>query len=242
MYMASLLPDRPIGRRRRPQDRKQAIEPDTRRHGRRRSSFRCWGCVGSKQPPFGHLPDAIAQRLERVALERLLHLLAPMTVALRFRAITQNLIEVVQPYRVAGVLHHLRLRRVGRRRPAGQANLPHPAHVEGRRPISITRKENPRHDDRRGKDNVRDSVRGMPLYQAAALPIYDDVRGSVMSGHPAPDYLAICHGASVDDALGGRERSFANIDAAAQSIAARQQREHDLANAWRTPVNDNEER
>lgn len=42
---------------------------------------------------------------------------------------------------------------------------------------------------------MRDSVQGMPLDQAAALPIYDDVRGRMMSGMPAERYCALVNGA-----------------------------------------------
>ncbi|TPK42631.1 MULTISPECIES: hypothetical protein [unclassified Mesorhizobium] len=92
------------------------------------------------------------------------------------------------------------------------------------------------------KRTMKDSVKGMPLHQAAALPIYDGVRGSIASGRPAEEYYALVDGASCNDALGGRERSFPNIDAAAQSIAAQRQRDHELSNAWRAPVNDNRTR
>uniref|UniRef100_A0A7C1NXI0 Uncharacterized protein n=1 Tax=Agrobacterium albertimagni TaxID=147266 RepID=A0A7C1NXI0_9HYPH len=42
---------------------------------------------------------------------------------------------------------------------------------------------------------MRDSVRGMPVAQAAALPIYDNVRGLRVSGMPAPEYYALLSGA-----------------------------------------------
>ncbi|NEK15702.1 DUF2213 domain-containing protein [Rhizobium leguminosarum] len=44
---------------------------------------------------------------------------------------------------------------------------------------------------------MRDSVRGMPLDQATALPLFDDVRGSITSGMPAEQYFAIGYGAVV---------------------------------------------
>ena len=47
---------------------------------------------------------------------------------------------------------------------------------------------------------MRDSVRGMPLEQAAALPIFDNVRGSWTSGMPAEQYFAIVNGAIVSKA------------------------------------------
>lgn len=45
---------------------------------------------------------------------------------------------------------------------------------------------------------TRDHVRGMPLDQAAALPLYDNVRGSVISGMAAERYAALMDGAVVD--------------------------------------------
>ena len=50
------------------------------------------------------------------------------------------------------------------------------------------------------KQIMRDSVRGMPLSQAAALPLYDGVRGSVSSGMPSEQYFALVDGAVVDEA------------------------------------------
>jgi hypothetical protein len=47
------------------------------------------------------------------------------------------------------------------------------------------------------RQTMRDSVCGMPLEQAAALPIFDDVRGTVTSGMPAERYFAITYGAVV---------------------------------------------
>ncbi len=48
------------------------------------------------------------------------------------------------------------------------------------------------------RQTMRDSVKGMPLSQAAALPIYDAVRGSVMSGRPAQEHYALIDGAEPD--------------------------------------------
>ncbi|WP_165909336.1 DUF2213 domain-containing protein [Shinella sp. JR1-6] len=48
------------------------------------------------------------------------------------------------------------------------------------------------------KQTMRDSVRGMPLAQAAALPIFDDVRGIWHQGMKAEEYFAITAGAVVD--------------------------------------------
>lgn len=43
--------------------------------------------------------------------------------------------------------------------------------------------------------SMRDSVRGMLVAKAAALPIYDNVRGLTVSGMPAPEYYAVLDGA-----------------------------------------------
>jgi hypothetical protein len=48
------------------------------------------------------------------------------------------------------------------------------------------------------KQTMRDSVRGMSLAQAAALPIFDDVRGMWHQGMKAEEYFAITAGAVVD--------------------------------------------
>ena len=48
------------------------------------------------------------------------------------------------------------------------------------------------------QQTMRDSVRGMPLEQAAALPIYDNVRGLFTSGMQAEKYFAIIDGATVE--------------------------------------------
>ncbi|MFK0339193.1 hypothetical protein ACIQT7_18145 [Agrobacterium deltaense] len=45
------------------------------------------------------------------------------------------------------------------------------------------------------KQAMKDSVRGMPLSKASALPIYDGVRGLMASGMPAEKYYAIIDGA-----------------------------------------------
>lgn len=73
---------------------------------------------------------------------------------------------------------------------------------------------------------MRDTVRGMPLAQAAALPLYDGVRGVVTSGMPAEQYYAILDGASV----GERHKAADEIacDQAYAKMVA------DMANAHRT--------
>lgn len=54
---------------------------------------------------------------------------------------------------------------------------------------------------------MRDSVKGMSLTDAAALPLYDDIRGLIVSGMPAERYYAIIDGANVDE----RQRSADEI-------------------------------
>ncbi|MBB5041893.1 DUF2213 domain-containing protein [Shinella fusca] len=46
---------------------------------------------------------------------------------------------------------------------------------------------------------MRDSVKGMPLTDAMALPLYDDIRGVIVSGMPAERYYAILDGANVGE-------------------------------------------
>jgi hypothetical protein len=73
---------------------------------------------------------------------------------------------------------------------------------------------------------MRDSVRGMPLSKASALPIYDSVRGAVTSGMPAERYVAILDGAVVD-------ASPEMQDAIAKRDAAYNDSVRDLNNRWR---------
>jgi len=70
------------------------------------------------------------------------------------------------------------------------------------------------------KQTMRDSVRGMPLDQAAALPIYDDVRGLTTSGMPSERYFAILNGAIVPERQPTADE--------ARSQAAYDQMVHDL--------------
>ncbi|APO67252.1 hypothetical protein IE4872_CH01610 [Rhizobium gallicum] len=81
--------------------------------------------------------------------------------------------------------------------------------------------------------NMRDSVRGMSLDQAAALPIYDNVRGAVMSGMPAEKYCAIIDGAIAGGQ--GMTNDQARVEAARDAMI-------DSYNDWRKPVNDNSQR
>jgi len=48
------------------------------------------------------------------------------------------------------------------------------------------------------KQTMRNSIPGMPLKEAAALPIFNDVRGLVQCGMPAEEYFAITAGAVVN--------------------------------------------
>jgi hypothetical protein len=75
------------------------------------------------------------------------------------------------------------------------------------------------------KQTMRDSVLGMPLDQAAALPIYDDVRGLMVSGMAAERYFAICNGAIASPDQPTADEVAANT--AYDSMVA------DLNGAWR---------
>lgn len=72
---------------------------------------------------------------------------------------------------------------------------------------------------------MKASVKGMQLDQAAALPIYDNVRGLMASGMPAEKYYAILDGATAD-----RPQMS---DAAAKSQAAYDHMVAGLNGAWR---------
>lgn len=72
---------------------------------------------------------------------------------------------------------------------------------------------------------MKDSVKGMPLDQASALPLYDNVRGMITSGMPAEKYFAIIDGASADNPTVSDDQ--------ARSIAAYDQMVADLNGAWR---------
>jgi hypothetical protein len=72
---------------------------------------------------------------------------------------------------------------------------------------------------------MRDSVHGMPLDQAAALPLYDGVRGTMTSGMPSEQYFAIGDGALVTSREISDAEAKAN-DAYAHMVA-------DLNGSWR---------
>lgn len=72
---------------------------------------------------------------------------------------------------------------------------------------------------------MRESVHGMPIDQAAALPLYDNVRGTTVSGMPAERYFAIVDGADVTT----REIS----DAAAKADTAYAEMVSDMNGSWR---------
>ena len=74
------------------------------------------------------------------------------------------------------------------------------------------------------RQTMKDSGKGMPLDQAAALPLYDGVRGVVTSGMPAERYFAILDGADV-----GTPKVS---DAEAKSMAAYDQMVADLNGSW----------
>ncbi|MCA0339775.1 MAG: DUF2213 domain-containing protein, partial [Proteobacteria bacterium] len=60
------------------------------------------------------------------------------------------------------------------------------------------------------KQTMRNSVRGMPLAQASALPIFDDVRGAWHGGMKAEEYFAITAGALVDAPAQAADTSLAD--------------------------------
>ncbi|MFC3315404.1 hypothetical protein ACFOHY_01025 [Rhizobium rosettiformans] len=72
--------------------------------------------------------------------------------------------------------------------------------------------------------SMRDSVRGMSVTQAAALPIFDNVRGLRACGMPAPEYYAMLYGATPASQAPNRE--------AAQSRSYRDQMIEDMRNAY----------
>lgn len=74
------------------------------------------------------------------------------------------------------------------------------------------------------RQSMRDSVKGMPLAQAAALPIYSNLRGCFSAGMPAEEYSALCDGAiAVPRQI---------TDAEAKADAAYDQMVADLNTAW----------
>lgn len=75
------------------------------------------------------------------------------------------------------------------------------------------------------RQTMKDSVKGMPLDQAAALPLYDGVRGAITSGMPAEKYFAIIDGATLD--------APKVTEAEARSMAAYDQMVADLNGSWR---------
>ena len=72
---------------------------------------------------------------------------------------------------------------------------------------------------------MKDSVKGMALDQACALPLYDNVRGMITSGMPAEKYFAILDGASADNPTVSDDQ--------ARAMAAYDQMVADLNGAWR---------
>ncbi|PZU74992.1 MAG: hypothetical protein DI546_09460 [Rhizobium sp.] len=75
------------------------------------------------------------------------------------------------------------------------------------------------------RQTMKDSVKGMTLDQAAALPLYDGVRGAITSGMPAERYFAIIDGAKVE--------APKVTDDEARSMAAYDQMVADLNGSWR---------
>jgi hypothetical protein len=80
------------------------------------------------------------------------------------------------------------------------------------------------------KKTMRDSVRGMPLAQAAALPIYDDFCHFRTSGLPGNEYAAL-----LDGAVAGTQS-----DAQARLQAYRDDRNEKMGQSWQ-PANTNQD-
>ena len=60
--------------------------------------------------------------------------------------------------------------------------------------------------------SMRDSVRTMTVSEAAKLPIYDNVRGGLMSGRPAEQHCALLDGAQPDPLADQHHRNEAYRD------------------------------
>lgn len=80
---------------------------------------------------------------------------------------------------------------------------------------------------------MRDSVRGMPLHQAAALPIYDNVRGTSHGGMNAAEYHALMDGAVSLPHIGGLPPTARNIADAGDKLGAQISYERRVADAWK---------
>jgi hypothetical protein len=75
------------------------------------------------------------------------------------------------------------------------------------------------------RQSMYDSIRGMPLKDAAALPIFDEVRGLRVSNMDAAEYYAIVNGAVVPAGVVTGDQAMA--DAAYDQMVA------DLNGSWR---------
>lgn len=74
---------------------------------------------------------------------------------------------------------------------------------------------------------MRDNVRTMTVTDAAALPIYDNVRGMMAGSLPAPDYYALLDGARP----AGISPTLDVIDRAASQLLY----ERRVADSWKSP-------
>lgn len=81
------------------------------------------------------------------------------------------------------------------------------------------------------RQRMRDGVKGMTVADAAKLPIYDDVRGHVVSGMDAAEYYALMDGAKPD--ARGNTGLAARDAAHARQDHARDRYVNQVSNAWR---------
>lgn len=83
---------------------------------------------------------------------------------------------------------------------------------------------------------MRDGVKGMPPHQAAALPIYNDVRGMPHGGMDAAEYFALMDGAVSLPHVGGLPPTERNINDAGDKLAAQVAYERRISDAWKRPA------
>lgn len=80
---------------------------------------------------------------------------------------------------------------------------------------------------------MRDSVKEMPLHQAAALPIYDNVRGGVAGGMPAEEWFALQDGAVALPHIGGLPPTECNIADAGDKLGSQIAYERRISDSWK---------
>ena len=80
---------------------------------------------------------------------------------------------------------------------------------------------------------MRDSVKGMPLHQAAALPIYDNVRNASAGGMNAAEWYALMDGAVSLPHIGGLPPTARNIADAGDKLGVQIAYERRISDAWK---------